>query len=48
MKQTRFKFADEVPPGHKVIYTPYIVKNGTIIYPKRSKVFRLVVPIGKN
>lgn len=38
------KDREPVPPGHKVIYRPYIVRNGVKIYPKNAKVFRLIVP----
>ena len=35
------------PPGYRVIYTPYIVRNGVKIYPKNAKVFRFYVPVDK-
>jgi hypothetical protein len=36
---------DPVPPGYKEVFTPYIVhrRTGRRIYPKRARVFRLVV-----
>lgn len=34
---------EAVPPGYKVIYRRYIVKDGRKIYPKKAKAFRLVV-----
>lgn len=35
-----------VPEGYTVVFSRYItLKNGKRIYPKNSRVFRLVVPI---
>lgn len=34
---------EPIPPGHRVVYTPYILKGGVKIYPKNAKVFRIVV-----
>lgn len=35
---------DVVPDGYMVIYRPWItLKNGKRIYPRRSKVFRILV-----
>lgn len=47
MKQTRFAFMDETPPGYKWIFRPYVVdpKTGKRRYPVNARVFKLLVPI---
>lgn len=32
------------PPGYVMIFPPYIVRNGKVIYPKRAKRFAFCVP----
>lgn len=34
---------EAVPPGYKVIFRRYIIKDGRKVYPKNAKAFRLVV-----
>lgn len=36
------------PQGGHWVVCAYIVKNGRVIYPKKSKVFRFWVPDNKN
>lgn len=43
MKADRKDRDAKPPPGYRVIYTRYIVRNGVKIYPKNAKVFRFVV-----
>jgi hypothetical protein len=36
--------AKKTPPvGYREVFTPYIIKNGKVIYPKSAKVFRFFV-----
>ena len=34
---------DPIPPGYRLIFRRYIVKNGKKIYPKNGKVFPILV-----
>ena len=35
--------AKKTPPvGYREVFTPYIRKNGKVIYPKKAKVFSLL------
>lgn len=36
---------DRPPPGHRWVYTPYVIRKGKVIYPKNAKVFRILVKI---
>lgn len=46
MKQTRFAFMDETPPGYKWIFRPWVKdpKTGQRRYPRNSRFFKLLVP----
>jgi hypothetical protein len=37
-----------VPKGYRLIFRPYITKNGRRIYPKRAKAFPILVKVGKS
>jgi len=45
VKQTRFPFMDETPPGHKWIFRPWITdpRTGKRRYPRTSRFFKLLV-----
>lgn len=47
MRQTRFAFADETPPGFKWIFRPWVTdpKTGKRRYPRNSRFFKLLVKI---
>mgnify|MGYP003305785061 CR=1 FL=1 len=35
-------------PGYKVVYTPYITRNGKKVYRKNGGMYRFEVPISKS
>ncbi|MEA3207889.1 MAG: hypothetical protein QOE70_946 [Chthoniobacter sp.] len=47
--QKRFSFYDEAPPGYVWVYRPWVTdpKTGQRRYPKRARVFKLLVPAPK-
>jgi hypothetical protein len=47
--QQRFPFHNEAPPGFEWVYRPWITdpKTGQRRYPKRARVFKLLVPKAK-
>lgn len=45
MSKKESRDREPIPPGHRVIFRPYITKNGKKIYPKTAKVFPIIVKI---
>jgi hypothetical protein len=42
-RKEKKSMAKKTPPvGYREVFTPYIRKNGKVIYPKKAKVFSLL------